>query len=124
MQASIGRGHRRAATAAAVYGLAFKGRRLSSFRLVLVGIAISALMLALTDYMLSRARIEEAQEATRWLLGSLNGRTWDEVGAAADRAAPCCCRCRARRPRAEGARARRRRAPTGSACRSSARGRR
>ena len=37
-------------------------------------------MLALTDFMLSRARIEEAQEATRWLLGSLNGRTWDEVG--------------------------------------------
>ena len=47
---------------------------------MLVGIAIAALMLALTDFMLSRARIEEAQEATRWLLGSLNGRTWDEVG--------------------------------------------
>jgi iron complex transport system permease protein len=68
------------ATAAVVYALAFKGRRLSSFRLVLVGIAIAALMVALTDFMLSRARIEEAQEATRWLLGSLNGRTWDEVG--------------------------------------------
>jgi len=68
------------ATAAVVYALAFKGRRLSSFRLVLVGIAMAALMIALTDFMLSRARIEEAQEATRWLLGSLNGRTWDEVG--------------------------------------------
>ncbi len=67
-------------TAVVVYGLAFKGRRLSSFRLVLVGIAIAALMIALTDFMLSRARIEEAQEATRWLLGSLNGRTWGEVG--------------------------------------------
>ncbi len=66
-------------TAAIVYGLAFKSRRLSSFRLVLVGIAMAALMLALTDFMLSRARIEEAQEATRWLLGSLNGRTWEEV---------------------------------------------
>jgi iron complex transport system permease protein len=80
MQASAGAVVGGLATAAIVYGLAFKGRRLSSFRLVLVGIALAALMLALTDFMLSRARIEEAQEATRWLLGSLNGRTWDEVG--------------------------------------------
>jgi iron complex transport system permease protein len=67
-------------TAAIVYGLAIRGGVLSSFRLVLVGIAMAALMIALTDFMLSRARVEEAQEATRWLLGSLNGRTWDEVG--------------------------------------------
>src|SRR3954470_24829327 len=80
LQASAGAVVGGLATAALVYALAFKGRRLSSFRLVLVGIAIAALMLALTDFMLSRARIEEAQEATRWLLGSLNGRTWDEVG--------------------------------------------
>ena len=69
LQASAGAVVGGLATAAIVYGLAFKGRRLSSFRLVLVGIAIAALMLALTDFMLSRARIEEAQEATRWLLG-------------------------------------------------------
>jgi iron complex transport system permease protein len=31
------------------------------------------------DFLLARARIEEAQEATRWLLGSLNGRNWDDV---------------------------------------------
>jgi iron-siderophore transport system permease protein len=79
LQASAGAVAGGLATAAIVYGLAFKGRRLSSFRLVLVGIALAALMLALTDFMLSRARIEEAQEATRWLLGSLNGRTWEEV---------------------------------------------
>ena len=80
LQASAGAVIGGVATAAIVYGLAFKGRRLSGFRLVLVGIAMAALMLALTDFMLSRARIEEAQEATRWLLGSLNGRTWEEVG--------------------------------------------
>lgn len=80
LQASAGAVSGGLATAAIVYGLALKDRRLSSFRLVLVGIAIGALMLALTDFMLSRARIEEAQEATRWLLGSLNGRTWGEVG--------------------------------------------
>ena len=36
-------------------------------------------MLAGIDYLLSRARIEEAQEATRWLLGSLNNRGWEDV---------------------------------------------
>ncbi|MEA2268496.1 MAG: iron-siderophore transport system permease protein [Solirubrobacteraceae bacterium] len=68
-----------AATATAVYLLARRGGRLSGFRLVLIGIGVSALMLATNDYLLSRARIEDAQEATRWLLGSLNGRTWDDV---------------------------------------------
>ena len=37
-------------------------------------------MISLIDYLLSRARIEDAQEATRWLLGSLNNRSWDDVG--------------------------------------------
>ena len=73
-RAASGRGLRR------VYALAvFKHRRLSGFRLVLVGIAIGALMLSINDFLLSRARVEDAQEATRWLLGSLNGRTWDDA---------------------------------------------
>jgi iron complex transport system permease protein len=80
LQASAGALAGGIVTAAAVYLLALKRRRLTGFRLVLVGIAISALMLAITDYLLSRARIEEAQEATRWLLGSLNGRTWEDAG--------------------------------------------
>ena len=46
-------------------------------------------MLAFTDYLLSRARIEDAQEATRWLLGSLNGRGWEDVVAAARRCSRC-----------------------------------
>ncbi len=46
---------------------------------MLVGIAIGALMIAVNDFLLTRARIEEAQEATRWLLGSLNGRTWEDT---------------------------------------------
>ena len=44
-----------------------------------MGIAIGFLMLSITDYLLARARIEEAQEATRWLLGSLNARGWQDV---------------------------------------------
>lgn len=79
LQASAGALAGGVATAAAVYLLALKHGRLSAFRLVLVGIAIAALMLALTDFLLSRARVEEAQEATRWLLGSLSGRTWEDA---------------------------------------------
>lgn len=66
-------------TALLVYGLAFGRRGTSGYRLILIGIAISFLMVAGIDFLLSRARIEEAQEATRWLLGSLNGRDWDDV---------------------------------------------
>jgi len=65
-----------ATTALAVYALSFKRGGTSGYRLILVGIAISFLLLSITDYLLARARIEDAQEATRWLLGSLNGRTW------------------------------------------------
>jgi iron complex transport system permease protein len=68
-----------AVTAVAVYLLAFKRGGTSGYRLILIGIAIAALMLSLIDYLLSRARIEEAQEATRWLLGSLNNRGWEDV---------------------------------------------
>ena len=36
-------------------------------------------MLAFTEYLLSRARIEDAQEAMRWLLGSLSNRGWEDL---------------------------------------------
>jgi iron complex transport system permease protein len=68
-----------AVTAMAVYGLAFKRGGTSGYRIILVGVAISFMMLSFIDYLLARARIEEAQEATRWLLGSLNNRSWDDV---------------------------------------------
>ncbi|HWI73157.1 MAG TPA: iron chelate uptake ABC transporter family permease subunit [Baekduia sp.] len=68
-----------AVTAFAVYGLAFRRGGTSGYRIILVGIAISFLMLSLIDFLLARARIEDAQEATRWLLGSLNARGWDDV---------------------------------------------
>jgi iron complex transport system permease protein len=65
-------------TAALIYGLAFK-RGVSGYRFVLVGIGVGAVMLALNDYLLTRARIEEATRAMVWLVGSLNGRGWDHV---------------------------------------------
>lgn len=66
------------ATAFAVYLLAYK-RGMSAYRLVLVGIGIGAVLSALTSYLLTRAEIFDAQRATVWLTGSLNGRSWDHV---------------------------------------------
>jgi iron complex transport system permease protein len=66
-------------TALAVYGLAFRRGGTSGYRLILVGIAIGFLMLSIIHFLLVRARIEEAAEATRWLLGSLNARGWQDV---------------------------------------------
>lgn len=66
------------ATAALVYLLAFK-RGMSPYRLVLVGIGIGAVLSAITSYLLTRAEIYDAQRATVWLTGSLNGRGWEHV---------------------------------------------
>lgn len=65
-------------TAAAIYLLAYK-RGVLGYRLVLVGIGVAAVLSALTSYLLTRAEIFEAQRATVWLIGSLNGRSWDHV---------------------------------------------
>jgi iron complex transport system permease protein len=48
-------------------------------RLVLVGIGLGAASAALTSYLLVRASVTDAQRATIWLTGSLNGRGWEHV---------------------------------------------
>ncbi|WP_239575001.1 FecCD family ABC transporter permease [Actinokineospora baliensis] len=65
-------------SAVAVYLLAYR-RGVQGFRLVLVGIGISSILAAVNSYMLSRASIQEARLAQLWQLGSLNGRTWQQV---------------------------------------------
>jgi len=65
-------------TATAIYLLAYR-RGLSSYRLVLVGIGISAMLAAVTDYLMTRAEITDAARATVWLTGSLNNRGWEHV---------------------------------------------
>ena len=62
----------------AIYLLALK-QGISSYRLVLVGIGITALLDAGVAYLLTRADIYDAQRATIWLTGSLNGRGWEYV---------------------------------------------
>ncbi len=61
-----------------IYALAFKGGAAGT-RLVLVGIGIAAMLDSMTAYVLSRAGQWDLQEALRWLTGSLNGATWQQV---------------------------------------------
>jgi iron complex transport system permease protein len=65
-------------TALIVYGLAAVGGG-AVRRIVLVGIGISAMLVAVNSYLISRARLDAAQSAAVWLVGTLNGRTWEYV---------------------------------------------
>jgi len=64
--------------AVAVYLLAWRDG-IDGFRLALVGLGVSALGAAWTSYLLVRADLVEATEATVWLTGSLNGRGWEHA---------------------------------------------
>lgn len=66
------------ATAALVYLLAMKGG-VQGYRLVLVGIGVSAVLGAVRDYLMTRADLTDAMGAQIWMIGSLNGRGWGEV---------------------------------------------
>jgi len=65
-------------TSAAVYLLAYR-KGVQGFRLILVGIGISAILESVVSYLLLRARLQDAQDAYVWLVGSLNGRDWGHV---------------------------------------------
>ncbi|WP_408055834.1 FecCD family ABC transporter permease [Streptomyces lycii] len=69
------------ATAVAVYLLVFSGG-LHGFRLVVVGIGVSALLLAVNQYLITRTSLEDALEAQAWLIGSLNSRGWEQANGA------------------------------------------
>ncbi|MFJ3760007.1 MULTISPECIES: FecCD family ABC transporter permease [unclassified Streptomyces] len=49
------------------------------YRIVLVGIGVSAMLTSLTAYLLTRASLYEAQDAQIWLIGSLNSVSWSVV---------------------------------------------
>jgi iron-siderophore transport system permease protein len=65
-------------TGIAMYLLAFK-RGVQGHRLVLVGVGLSAMLIALIEYLLTRARVDDALAAAVWVTGSLNGRGWEHV---------------------------------------------
>ncbi|MGW1813661.1 FecCD family ABC transporter permease [Streptomyces sp. NPDC002125] len=65
-----------------VYFLAWR-RGIDGFRLILIGISVSAVMEAITTWLLSTADIRDVARAQAWLVGSLDNRSWDEVRLAA-----------------------------------------
>jgi iron complex transport system permease protein len=65
-------------TAFVMYVLAWR-QGVSSYRLILIGIGIGAIATSVTSYLLTKARVEIAQQALIWLTGSLNGRDWSNV---------------------------------------------
>nr|WP_278312779.1 iron chelate uptake ABC transporter family permease subunit [Lolliginicoccus levis] len=62
-------------TAIVLYALAWKGG-VDGFRLILIGIAITAICQALVYWMLIKSDINDVAQAQAWLVGSLNGRDW------------------------------------------------
>ncbi|GAA4985276.1 FecCD family ABC transporter permease [Actinopolymorpha pittospori] len=65
-------------TALLVYLFAWK-RGVQGYRLVLIGIGVSAMLASVNSYLLTRADVRDAQAAAVWLTGSLNGRGWEHV---------------------------------------------
>ncbi len=66
------------ATALLIYLLAFKDGVVGT-RLVLVGIGIAAMLDSVVAYVIVRAAQWDLQVAMRWLTGSLNNATWEQV---------------------------------------------
>ncbi|NUP65330.1 MAG: iron chelate uptake ABC transporter family permease subunit [Nonomuraea sp.] len=64
-----------------VYVLAWR-RGIDGLRLILIGISVSAVAEAITAWLLVTADIRDVARAQAWLVGSLAGRTWGEVGVA------------------------------------------
>jgi iron complex transport system permease protein len=65
-------------TSILIYVLAFK-RGVQGFRLVLMGIGISAMLLAANRYLITHATLQDAIAAQAWQIGGLNGRSWEHV---------------------------------------------
>jgi iron complex transport system permease protein len=67
------------ATAATIYMLSWR-RGVTGYRLVLVGVAMTAMLTGVVSYGLTSADVYDAREALVWLTGSLNAKSWDTVG--------------------------------------------
>ncbi|PQZ98160.1 iron ABC transporter permease [Arthrobacter sp. MYb224] len=65
-------------TAALVYLLAYR-RGSQGFRLIIVGIAFSAILASLNTWLILRAGLEEAMSAAVWGAGSLNAMGWEHA---------------------------------------------
>lgn len=66
-------------TALLVYVLAYK-RGMQGFRLIVIGIAVSAVLNAFADFLQLRAELNAAIAASAWGMGDLGNLGWSEVG--------------------------------------------
>ncbi|MBA3874655.1 MAG: iron ABC transporter permease [Anaerolineae bacterium] len=66
-------------TAGIIYLLAWKNGSSTPIRLILIGIAISAVIGSVMTTMLLFGRIDDVQQAYVWLAGSVHGRNWEHV---------------------------------------------
>jgi iron complex transport system permease protein len=62
----------------AIYLLAWK-QGVHGYRLVLVGIGVSAILTAVNGYLMTVSDITDAARAMVWMTGSLSGRDWEQV---------------------------------------------
>ncbi len=65
-------------TALVIYALSWRGG-VTSYRVVLIGIGMAAIMSAVMSYVFTRARLVEVQQALAWLVGSLNATTGNDL---------------------------------------------
>lgn len=68
-------------SAATIYLLAWKHGSSTPIRLILIGIAVGAVIGAVTTVMMLFGDINDVQQAYIWLTGSVYGRTWDHARA-------------------------------------------
>ncbi|MBF6177676.1 FecCD family ABC transporter permease [Nocardia otitidiscaviarum] len=67
--------------ALAIQLLAFR-HHVSGFRLIIVGIGVSAMLASVNTWLILRADLHAAMSAAAWGAGSLNGLSWPQVGPA------------------------------------------
>lgn len=67
------------AAVALLLSLAGRALRDGGFRLILAGIGISFLTMSVIDFLMVRAKVEEARLALLWLTGSLSSTPWWQV---------------------------------------------
>ncbi|NNH73196.1 iron chelate uptake ABC transporter family permease subunit [Nocardia uniformis] len=66
-------------SALAIQLLAFR-HNVTGFRLIIVGIGISAMLASVNTWLVLRADLHAAMSAAAWGAGSLNGTSWTQVG--------------------------------------------
>jgi len=65
--------------AATLIALLARDRSLRGRRILLIGIAMSTALTGVTQYLLTRIDVYDAQRSAVWLTGSLNARGWDDA---------------------------------------------